>query len=148
MDNIPSRLMQIEAFFLVAEQRDNPDEHDAGDTHQQGEHRLGLVAVLGLHAAEVGDDPEIGIVGVGNGHRARADGHDGQRGGERRGQPQRAHQGAFRRVQTQNARRRRDGHGGRALCRLEDGRDDEREEDADVGQEGRMLGDVRCPPRR
>ena len=79
---------------------------------------------------------------MGNGHRARADGHDGQRGGERRGQPQRAHQGAFRRVQAQNTRRRRDGHGGRALRRLEDGRDDEREEDADVGQEGRMLGDV------
>ena len=82
MDSIPSRLMlQIEAF-LVEEQRDDPDEHDAGETHQQGAHRLGLVAVLGLHAAEVGDDPEIGIVGVGNGHRARADGHDGQRGGE------------------------------------------------------------------
>ena len=73
---------------------------------------------------------------MGDGHGARADGHDDQRRVQRSGKAQRHHQ------RSDNARAGGDGNRRTALRRLEDGRDDEREEDADVGQEGRMLGDV------
>ena len=97
-------------------QEQGDDEH--ADNGRNADHEraegLGLVAILRGHFAEVGDDPEVGVVGVGHRHGACADGDN------RQASP-------CGRVQSQNRQQRGhdtggggDGDGGGALCGLQD----------------------------
>lgn len=67
-------------------QEQGDDEH--ADNGRNADHEraegLGLVAILRGHFAEVGDDPEVGVVGVGHRHGAApmADNRQASRAGE------------------------------------------------------------------
>ena len=119
-------------------QEQGDDEHaDHGcNTDYERAEGLGLVAILGGHFAEVGDDPEVGVVGVGHRHGACADG-DNRQASQRGGR------------QSQNRQQRShdtggggDGDGGGALCGLQDRGQQEREEDTDALKDLRVGLDV------
>ena len=121
---------------LVQEQGDDEHADNGGNADHKRAEGLGLVAILGGHFAEVGDDPEVRVVGVGHRHGTCADGDNRQAspcGG----------------VQSQNRKQRRhdaggggDGDGGGALCGLQDRGQQEREEDTDALEDLRVGLDV------
>ena len=65
-------------FLKSEEQGQDEDTDDGSNTHNQSQQSLGLIALIGSHLTEVGNNPEVGVVRMGDGHCTSTDGHNGQ----------------------------------------------------------------------
>src|SRR5699024_5209642 len=119
---------RLREVFVVLDdkQAQDPHEEHCGDAHEASHHGLRAVGLLRGHLGEVRNDPEVRVIRVGHGQRACGDRHDSEadlQGG----------------LQTKDRQERGDDTGGRdhgnrrrTLCRLEEGGDEEREEQAEA----------------
>ena len=113
---------------LQQDQRESPYGADPHHTLDEGGKGLGPVRRPDVHVRELGHDPEVGIVGMGDHHGAASDGESGEDG---------PHQSA----QAKRGQKRRDDGGGcderdgrGALSGLEGRADDEGEESDNSGR--------------